>query len=101
MLRQRIPTTGTDPVIAQPHNEQGSFDEDFLDYVPEELMELPNNSFYCLYYVVAATKASMRFSAFLSKGGSAIPSITNMTRIENTGLIDPSTIVYRVVLHGG
>jgi hypothetical protein len=39
MIRQRIHSTGKDPAMAQPHNEQGSFDEDFLDYVPEELIE--------------------------------------------------------------
>jgi len=39
MIHQRIHSTGTDPAMAQPHKDQGSFDEDFLDYVPEELIE--------------------------------------------------------------
>jgi len=45
--------------MAQPHNDQRSFDEDFLDFVPEELMEQPNNSFNRLSSFVAATEASM------------------------------------------
>jgi len=36
IIRWNIHSTGTDPVMAQPHNNQGSFDEDFLDYVSEE-----------------------------------------------------------------
>jgi len=31
MIRQRIHSSGTDPAIVQPHNHQGSFDEDCLD----------------------------------------------------------------------
>jgi hypothetical protein len=53
-----IHSTGTDPVTVQPHNDQGSFVEEFLDYVPEELIEPPNHSFKGLSSFVAATKAS-------------------------------------------
>jgi hypothetical protein len=102
MIHRRIHSTGTDPVIAQPHNDQGSFDEDFLDYLPEELRYQPDNSFNCLSSFVAATEPSIRFSAALPIGGSAITSssqpvrcsnsnsnnncndISKMTRIENT-----------------
>jgi hypothetical protein len=35
MLRRRIYSTGTDPAMAQPHTDQSSSDEDFLEYVPE------------------------------------------------------------------
>ena len=59
MIHQRIHSTGTDPLMAQPHNDQGSIDEDFHDYVPEELMEQPDNSFNLLSSFVAATEASM------------------------------------------
>jgi len=31
MICQRIHSTGTNPAMAQPHNDQGSIDEDFLD----------------------------------------------------------------------
>jgi hypothetical protein len=31
--------------MAQPHNDQGSFDENFLDHILEELIEQPDNSF--------------------------------------------------------
>jgi len=117
MIRQRIHSTGTDPAMAQPHNDQGSFDEDLLDYVPEKLIELPNHSFNRLSRFVVATEASMRFSAVLPMGGSAIASssqpvpcrdrnsnsndITNMTSIENTGLVDGSTIVEGAMSLGG
>jgi len=108
--------------MAQPHNDQGSFDKDFLDYIPEELIEQPDNSLNCLSSFVAATEASMRFSAVLPMGGSAIASssqpipcsdsnsnsnsndltsITNMTSIENMGLVDGSTIVEGAMSLGG
>jgi len=113
MIRRRIDSTGTDPAMAQPHNDQGSFDEDFLDYVPEELIEQPDNSFNRLSSFVAATEASMRFSAVLPATASSsqpIPcsdsnsnsnNITNMTRVENTGLVDGSTIVEGAMSLGG
>jgi hypothetical protein len=107
MILRRIHSTGTDPAMAQPHNDQGSFNEDFLDYIPEELIEQPDNSFNCLSSFVAATEASMRFSAVLpaiasssqpvpcsdSNSNSNSNDITNMTSVENTGLVDGSTIV--------
>jgi len=112
MSRWWINSTGTDPAIAQPHNDQGSFDENFIDYVPEELKEQPFNSVNHLSSFVAATEASMPFSAVLPMGGSAIASssqpvpssdsnsnskditsITNITSVENTGLVEESTIV--------
>jgi len=59
MIRRKIHSTGTDPAMAHPHNEQGSIDEDFLDHVPEELIEQPDNSSNRLSSFVAATEASM------------------------------------------
>ena len=59
MIRRRIHSTGTHPAMAQPHNNQSSFDEDFLHYLPEDLIEQPDNSFNCLSSFVAATEASM------------------------------------------
>ena len=117
IIRRRIHSTGTDPVMAQPHKVQGTSDEDFLDYIPQELMEQPDNSFHRLSSFVAATEASMQFSAVLTMGGSAIAcssqpnpcshsnsnsnDITNMTSIENTGLVDGSTIVEGTMSRGG
>jgi len=113
MIRRRIHSTGTDPAMAQPHNDQGSFDEDFLDYIPEELIEQPDNSFNCLSSFVAATEASMRFSAVLpsvasssqpapcSNSNSISNDITKMTSVENTGLVDGSTIVEGAMSLGG
>jgi hypothetical protein len=109
MICRRIHSTGTDPAMAQPHNDQSSFDGDFPDYVPEELIEQPDNSFNHLGSFVTATEASMRLSAVLPMGGSAIASssqpvpstnsnsnsnnITNQTSVENTGLVGGSMIV--------
>jgi len=45
MIYQRIHYTGMAPAMAQPHNNQGSVDEDFLDDVLEELIEQPDTSF--------------------------------------------------------
>ena len=103
--------------MEQPHNDQGSLDMDFLDYIPEELIEQPDNSFNRLSSFVAATEASMRFSAVLPMGGSAIASssepvpssnsnsnsenITNMTSIGNMGLVNGSTIVEGAMSLGG
>jgi hypothetical protein len=99
--------------MAQPHNDQGSFDEDFLDYVPEELIEHPDNSFNRFSSFVAATEASMRFSAVLppaiashsqpapcSNSNSNRNDITNRTSIENTELVDGSRIVEGAILLG-
>jgi len=113
MICRRILSTGTDPAMAQPHNDQGSFDENLLDYIPEELIEQPNNSFNRLSSFVAATEASMRFSAVLpaiasssqpvpcSDSNSNSNDITNMTSIENTGLVNGSTIVEGAMSLGG
>jgi hypothetical protein len=99
--------------MAQPQNDQGSFDEDFLDYVPEKLIRQPDNSFNRLSSFVAATEASMRFSAVLpaiasssqpvpcSKSKSNSNDITNMTSIEKTGLVDGSTMVEGAMSLGG
>jgi hypothetical protein len=54
MVRQRILSTSTDSAMAHPHNDQGSFNEDFLDFFLEELIEQPENSLN-------------RLSSFLSK----------------------------------
>jgi len=59
MIRPRIHSTGMAPAMAQPHNDQGSFDEGFHDYFPEELIEQPDNSFNRLRSFVAATEAIM------------------------------------------
>jgi len=101
--------------MAQPRKDQGSFDEEFLDYVPEELIEQPNNPFNCLSSLVAATEACMWFSTVLPMGRSAIThsrqpvpcsdsnrnNITNITIIENMGLVDGSMIVQDAMLPGG
>jgi hypothetical protein len=100
--------------MAQPHNDQGSFDEDFLDYVPEELIEQPDNSFNRLSSCVAVTEASMRFSAVLPAIASSSQPVpcsdsnsnnnditTNMTSFENPELVDKSTIVAGATLLGG
>ena len=104
MIRQRIHWTGMAPAMPQPHNDQGNFDQDFLHYVPEELLEQRDNSFNCHSSFVATSEASMQFSAILPIHGSAIASssqpvpcsnsnsnsnnissITNMTSVENKG----------------
>jgi hypothetical protein len=96
-----------DPAMAQPHNDQCSLDKDIFDYLLEELMEHLNNSCNHLSSFVAATEVSMRFSAVLPMGGSAIASssqpipdsnsnsnsndimgITNTTSIESVGLVN-------------
>ena len=106
--------------MAQPHNIQGSFDEDFLHFVPEELIEQPSSSSNPLSSIVAATEASMRFSAVLPISGSVIASgsqgvpcsnsnsnsnditsITNMTSVENMELVNGSMIIDGVMSLGG
>jgi len=120
MIRRWIHSTGIYPAMAQPHNEKGRFDEDFLDHVPQELIAQPNNYFNRLSSFVAATEVSMRLSAVLPMGGSAIggssrpipcsdgnyksnkiTSITTITSVENTWLIDGSMIVEGAILLGG
>jgi len=121
IIRWRIHRTDMDPAMAQRHNDQGSFDEVFLDYVPQELIAQPHNSLSGLSSFVAATEATMQLSAILSMGGSAIASssqpvpcrdsnsnnitnitnITNINSIENTGLVNGSKIVEGTMSLGG
>ena len=105
MICRRIHSTGTDRALALPHNNQGSFDEDFLGYVTEELVEQPDNSFNRLSSFVTATEACMRFSSALpaiasssqtvhcSDSNSNSNDITNMTSVEDMGLVNGSTMV--------
>jgi len=109
MIRWNIHSTGTDLAMGQPNNDHCSFYEGFLDQVLEELIEQPNNVLNSLSSFVAANEGSMRFSAVLPMGGSAIASssqpipcgdsnsnsnnITSITKItsnENVGLVDGS-----------
>jgi len=83
-IHWRIDSTGAHPAMTQPHNDQGMFDENILDYVPYELIEQPDNSFNCISSFVAATEASMRFSAVLLMGGSAIASSSPSTPVTAT-----------------
>jgi len=120
MIGRRINSTSTNPAMAQPHNYQGNFDENILDYVQEELIEQSDNSCNHLSSFGAATEGRMRVSAVLPMCGSAITSssqpipcsdsnsnsnditsITNMTSIENLGLVDGSTIIEGAMLFGG
>jgi hypothetical protein len=39
MTRRRNNSTGMNPAMAQPQNNQGNVDGDFLDYILEELIE--------------------------------------------------------------
>jgi hypothetical protein len=103
--------------MTQPHNDQGTFDGDFLDYVPEELLGQPENSVTLLSSFDAATEGSMRFSAVLPMGGSPITSSsqpvpcgncnsncnnkTNMTSMGNSRLVNGSTIVDSAMSLGG
>jgi hypothetical protein len=117
MIRRRIHSTGTEAAMAQPHIDQGSFEEGYPDSVVEERIQQADISFNCLSSFVAATEASMQFSAVLPMGGFAIASssqaipcsnsnsnnnnITNMSSVENTGLLDGSTIVDGLMSLGG
>jgi len=108
MIHRRIHSTGTDPVMAQPRSTQSSFDEDFIAYVPEELIEHPDDSVHHVNSFVAATEAGMWFSAALPLGGHIIASssepvpcsignrnditnITNIASVENMGSVNRST----------
>jgi len=110
----RIHSPGIDPAMIQLYNDQGSVDHDFLDYVSEELTEQPDNCFNCLSSFIAATEASMKFSAVLLMGGSTVSSSTQpvpwsnsnsnsnvITSIESTGLFDGSTIRKGAMSFGG
>ena len=99
MICRKIQATGMDQVMAWHHNDPGVYSEDLLEYVLEDLIEQPINSFNRPSSFVAATAVSMLFSAVLPMGRSAIPcsysnsnDITNNTRVENGGLVDGSTI---------
>jgi len=103
--------------MAQPHNHQVSFDEDFLVDILEKLIEQPGNFFNGLSNFVAATRASMQVSAVLPMGGSAIASssqpvpcrksnsnsndISNKTSVDIMGLVDGSSIVESAMSLGG
>jgi len=114
-IHQRIHTTGMDPAMAQPHKDQGSCDEDFLDSIPEELVQQPDNSFNYLSSFVAATEQCMQFSAVVPMSWPAITSssqpvscstsnsniITNITSVENTGFVDWSANVECAMLLWG
>jgi len=99
--------------MAQSHNDEGSVDEDFLDYSPEELIEQPDNFSNRLSSFVAATEATMQFSAVLpaiARSSQPVPcsdsnsnsnDITNMTSIKNMRWVDGSTIVKGAMSLGG
>jgi len=117
MICAKIHSTGVDPAMGQSRHDQGCIAEDFLDQLLEELTEQPDNPSFALSSFVAANEAYMRFWAVHPMGGSAIawsrqpipcsdsPSnsndITNITSIENPGLVDGSTIVECVTSLGG
>jgi len=123
-IHQIIHSTGKEQAMAQHNNNQESFHEDFLDYVQEELIELPDNSFDSLSSFVADAEASMQCSAILPMGRSAIASssqrvpysnsnsnsnsssnnitnIINIASVENTGLVDKSKVLEGTRSFGG
>jgi len=114
IIRQRIPHTGMDPAMAQCHNNQCSFDENILDYVPEMLIEQPNISVNNLSSFVAATEAWLQSSAVLHMGRSAIArsswlihcsnsnsnDITSIASIENMEVFDETTIAKSAMMLG-
>jgi len=56
MIRGWIHSTCTNPVIAQPHNNQGSIYEDVLDSFSQKLIELPDTTFNHLSSLVILGK---------------------------------------------
>jgi hypothetical protein len=104
----RIHLTGMDSVTAPPQNDLGSYDENFLDYIPEDLIEEPDNSSNCVNSVVAAPVASMRFSAVLPIGMSAIPSSNqpipysnrNSSQHDNTNIPNFASFQTRGLVNG-
>jgi len=112
-----IYTSGTDPAMAQPHNDQGSSVQYYPNYILEVLIEQPDNSCNCLSSCVAATESSMWFSAVLPMAGYAIASssqpvpcsnsnrhsndITSMMNFENMGSVNGSIIVESAMSLGG
>lgn len=122
MICHWIQSTGPDTAIAQAHNHQGRFDDDFLDDIQIKVTEQYDNSCYRLSSFVATTEARVQFSAGLPMGGSIITSsnqsipcsdststsnsnnitnITNITDAENSELLNGSTIVEFAVSIGG
>jgi len=120
IIYQRIHSTGIDRIKWQPHNYQGSMNNNCFDYVPDKLIEQPNTSFYHLSSFVAATADSMQFSTVLPMGGCAfasscqpypgcnsnsnsnsndITTISNITSIRSTSSVDGSMIVKSVMWH--
>jgi len=107
MIRRTIHSSGPDPAMAHLHDDQATFNKDFLHSVTEELIEQPNDSLNHLSSCVATTEASVQFSAVVPMGGSAITTssqlvpcsdtnsnnIPNIICIENTGLDNGSNIV--------
>jgi len=70
--------------MAKPHKVQSSFDENFIDYIPEELIEKPDNSFNRLSSFVAATKGSLRFSAVRPMVGLPSPAAASLSPAATT-----------------
>jgi hypothetical protein len=119
MICQRIHSTGMDAAMAQPHNNHGSVEHNFNAHILWELIEQPDDSFNYLSSFIADIETCMRFSAILTMGGSAIASssqsipchnsntnsnditsITEMTSVEITGLLDGSTFVEGAMYRG-
>jgi len=105
--------------MAKPQNDQSSFNEHLVDYLLEEVIQQPDSSFNCLISSLAAAEASIPFSAVVPIRGSAntsssqpvpccdsnsnrndVTDITNITTIENMGLVDGCTIVVAAILIG-
>jgi len=119
-IHWRILSASINPVMAQHPNHQGSFDEDFLEFIPESLIEHLDNSFNHVGSCFAATEASLRFSALLPIGGSALGSssqsvlcsdsnndtndvtnIANVNSVENIWFVDGTKIVIVAMSVGG
>jgi hypothetical protein len=103
--------------MAQPHYNQGSFDQNSLDYMLEKLIEQHDIVFKCCSYCIAGPDASMKFSAVMPMGGTAIASsslpvpyihsncnsnnittITNITSVVNMQLINGNTFMQGMIL---
>jgi len=98
IIHGTIASSYTDPEMVQPHNHQGSFDDDFLVHILEELIEQPDNSLQVPVVMSRLVKLACNYQ--LPIGGSTIASssqpvpctdsrdttiITNNTSIENEG----------------
>lgn len=112
MICRKIHAPGPDQSMPEPLNEPGNIIDDCLGYIQEELIEQPGNSFNHPSSIVAANEACMPFSAGLPMVGYAITcscqpvpcgdcncnpndirNITNISSIENMGLVYESMIV--------